>query len=326
MLTSCYQRNTDVPCTLTCETECPAPLVCRGGSCVEVGGSDCLLGDGGADSASDAPIDAPITSCTPPTTAGSEAAFTTGQWFVPRLAVPRYGVLFRDEPTGGGGQSIGRIHGTLSDELDSNVVFQQILEDQSGTLYREPRLSPSGLEMFLRIEISGPMMQVQIGVSTRTAGTHAWTNPAAVPILGLTNNLDTLVDPSPPTTTMPRRMVLSRTGIGFVELEEVAIGQWTVHREEAAPSFANDESPARDVVFLGEAHLTQDGLRLVFRGQITGQDIGAYYVERATVDDAFPAPAHELPTQSSVHNPFFTSDCQNLFYTRDDGQVYRVRY
>lgn len=244
-----------------------------------------------------------------------------GEWASARIAPDRYAVKFNFE-LDMQNNLIGVVRGTSGDVIGGNPSFVRLFGDEAGnTQYRAPRLAPSGLELYVRIEMLATG-GTRIGRSVRTATTDLWTTP--IPI-AINTVLSSGVLPSPPTTTTPRHMVIMNGVQTMIEIREASLGSWHVERTQAIASFSTAMSET--VAFLGEAHLTEDGRRLVFRGQITSQPVGAFYVERASLDDAFTGSATRLPTMGSVSQPFFTSDCKYMLYTREsEGFVYRVVY
>jgi len=114
--------------------------------------------------------------------------------------------------------------------------------------------------------------------------------------------------PSAPTTTTPRRMIVSSPNV-HDEYVEVAPDSWRrILRHQL--SFGT-------VTFLGHAVLSEDGRRLVFRGQDGTQIVSGYYVDRAAIDVGFPKTPIKIPTGDalSVATPFLTNDCRHFYYT-----------
>jgi len=323
LLTGCYQPTGEAACTLQCASTsgCPAHLACRNGWCQDPNGAACTLDDGGLVIEDGIQPDGPAALCPTPSTHGTETAVVAGYWFGARIDAERYAIKFAIE-LDSMQMPIGMIRGTRDDVITGAPPFGLIMADDPNYKYRAPRLAPSGLEMYVRME---PMAApVRIGRSVRTPGSDAWSLPAMITIANLA--LSTGDDPSPPTTTSPRHMVISHDdSMGFSELHEVGPDSWVVDRTQSMTGYVTPTT--ENVSFLGEAHLTEDGLRLVFRGQIIPQPVGAFYLERASVGVPFASPARQLPTLGSVSHPFWTSDCRYLLYDRQiDGQAYRVVY
>jgi hypothetical protein len=311
-LAACYQPNAATPCTLACTTSCPPGLDCIENRCVERNGTcptDARIID-----AQELDADAEnMPMCVPSNLPGSESVvLNIGAWFSARLAAPTYAVVFRFEGTN---NDIGAVRGT--DGAITNPAYSLIALDTAVDLVRAPRLSPSGTEMFLRIEPTGGMAPY-IARRKRSSG-NMWSIGVAQVIA---SHVITDDDPSPPTTTTPRRMILSRPNV-LVEIEETAAENWKVVEPQDSVFTLADNTP---VAFLGQAHLTTNGLRMVFRGQVSGQLIGAFYADRTSLTVPFSSPVRQLQTSMSAHTPFFTSDCTVLFYTTTNNQVMRVAY
>ncbi|MBA3500725.1 MAG: hypothetical protein M4D80_08720 [Myxococcota bacterium] len=318
-LAACYQPNAATPCTLECTTSCPPGLECRDNRCVEPNGTcptDAAILDA-------APIDAPdaiVPLCPPQTTIISETpVIAPGAWFIAHGGSDPYAVRYTLPATNA---DVGIVSGTLGDVTDPSA-YVTIVQDNAVMAFDAPRLSPDARELYLRARLTAAGT-ASLGRYTRLAGTDTWSGLSAQTFIGMT--FTTADAPSPPTTTTPRRMIISRDSQGFIEVEETMAGkQWTVVRPQPAQSYLRADSVP--VSFLGQAHLTNEGRRLVFRGQVAGQLFGAFYLERTSLAQDFAGPARQLPAAGSVSHPYFTSDCTTLFYTFEtQNQVYRVTY
>ena len=322
-LVGCYRPAQEAPCTVACTTSCPSHLQCHGGWCVDSAETMCPFDSGIVDPDGSVTQDVPNDGrCTPPSTTGTESVLVIGEWPTARIDTERYAIKF-DFEMDMQMNTIGVVRGTRGDVINGNPLFALLFSDEVGvTLYRAPRLAPNGLEMYMRAEPVSTGIS-SLARSTRTPGTDAWSLPVLV---NVTNGvIGPASTPSPPTTTTPRRMVITNGGSSLIEIREVTVNAWQAVRTQLISSFPT--LPSGNVMFLGEAHLTEDGLRLVFRGQVAAQPVGAWYVDRASIDDPFTNPARQLPTVGSVSQPFFTPDCKHLLYRREsEGFIYRVAY
>jgi hypothetical protein len=299
---------------------CPSHLECINGWCQEPGPASCAA-DGGIIDPDINPHDGPGTSlCAPPTQLGNDSLLTSGESLTARLTAETYAVKIAFE-IDAGGNLIGVTYGTRGDVGSSDPNWSFLFQDDTLFQYRNPKLAPGGLEMFVLIE---PLMTgvPQIGRASRTPQSDTWTAPQPITVM------NTLVSygsyPSSPTTTNPRRMVIAKDTQGWAEVQELSPGTWS-HVRTQGNSYTTSANEL--VMFLGQAHMTEEGRRLVFRGQIEGQNVGAFYLERASLADPFVSPARQLPTGGSAGHPFLTSDCRYLFYNRDaTNSVYRVVY
>jgi hypothetical protein len=111
------------------------------------------------------------------------------------------------------------------------------------------------------------------------------------------------------------------------ELRETTFGiGWEIVRTSSMGGLTLPDGTT-PVSFLGEAHLTTEGRRLIFHGQASGGLNAAFYLERASTDVAFTGPARQIPTATSVRQPYFTPDCATLFYnTPANAEAIRVDY
>ena len=283
------------------------------GACVDPGG-----GDGATDTPADMDSDGPPSpdACTMPTTVGSDTAFTQvfGTYFV--------GVFGGDFPA-------AMLRHNVATGLDDVVV--QLGQSFSGTFKvvvggngvddvhpDAPRLAPNGLEIFLRIDhiVAG---KSELAVATRAPTGAIWGPPKTIAIDGQ-SVVSNIVVPSPPTTTTPRRMIVSEGAGSFDEVKETGTDglSWTVVQHVDTPNFG--------VNYSGEASLTADGRFLVFRGR-PGSINQAFYVPR-DANGKFTGPVTALLGPiSSANEPYLAPDCQHLFYTdAPAGQVHMVTY
>jgi hypothetical protein len=253
-----------------------------------------------------------------PTSPGVETQLTAGSSFTARLVDETYAVKFALEAAPEG--TIEVIRGT---RLDPSGIYTVLFSDDTEVQFRSPHLAPNGLELFMRLHLVQSNTWAFVRTD-RTALTDAWSMPQGIAVASAPPITDA-DDPSSPTTTTPRLMAVSRSGMGFAEISEESPTSWKVVQVALATSYETDD--AKSVAFLGNAHLTEDGRRLVFQGQVGGENVSAFYLERASVAVAFASPARRIPTESSVSQPFMTSDCKTLFYRRaGEGFVYRVVY
>ncbi len=320
LFAACYRPDLtgEVACEITCVAACPGDLVCRGGLCEPRDGS-CARDSGVTFDGLEPDAPGPMTLCTMPTTllADQELAGVTGEWFVAAVSPASYAVKFR-LAVGEAGQVIGVIEGTRG---AITGPYTTVIADDTSVSHRAPRLARDGVELFVRSESS----DVAITRFSRTAGTDTWSVLSKLTLNGLSPALTTVDDPSVPTQTTPRRMVLSRVS-GFVELEEEVPTIWKVIRTQNATSYQSPASIA--VSFAGQASLTADGRRLIFRGRAANEPLnGAWYLERASLDVPFVDPARKLPASNSVAHPFLSTDCKQLFYDEpSSSQIRRVSY
>ena len=179
------------------------------------------------------------------------------------------------------------------------------------TTYLTPRLGPDGVEVVL---VMTKDQKISIARSVLDSLTMKFGAPSELMLLeedGVTPAaIGTGLSPSPPTKSSPRRMLLSSTVYDspIDEYEEVNDTTWKrVYRH----------GPFGTVHFVGEATLSEDGRRMVFRGQITGLSPAAFYVERPSVTAAFAPAAGQLPTMNAlvIYTPYLTSDCKHYYYT-----------
>ncbi len=319
-LTACYQPGTEVPCTVRCGAaqECPGGLVCNTATnqCALVGGGcsvDAPPGtiDSPVDSSVDSPIDsmldaAPIIPCVFSPAPPGSMMLVPGDWYIAERAAPRAVMI-----------AAGIIsQTTIPDTI--NPASYTPLYAPSIVLYSAPRLAPGGNELFLVIK-SG---SIAMGSSTRNVTSNVWSVPLSMKMKEPNGVTDaTFLDghvPSAPTTTNPRRMLVSLSGID--EYRETAPNEW--RRIASYP--ANIDG----VDVLGHALLSPDGLRMTFRGQRPSNNVAGYYLERASVSSAFGTPI-QIPTSDglSVATPYLTPDCKHYYYADPNGgYIHHVVY
>jgi hypothetical protein len=272
--------------------------------------------DAAGDTPADVEIDGPPSpdACTMPTAAGGDTPFTgvVGTYFV--------GVFRDDFPA-------AMLKTSVATGLDDVVVqlgqsfagsFEVAVPGLVDAEVDAPRLAPDGLEIFLRIDhpSSG---KSELARTTRAPNGLIWSVPKALTIDGQ-STFSNIAVPSPPTTTTPRRMIVSQGAGSFDEVQETTPDglSWTVVQHVDTPAFG--------VNYSGEASLTADARFLVFRGK-PGSVNQAFYVPRDANGKFTATGTPLLGPISSANEPYLAPDCRHLFYTdAPNGQVHMVTY
>jgi len=273
---------------------------------VTVGNPACQGDDGAAgDTPGDQPVEQPV--CTVPPSAIGEHNIVDGTWLAARLDGDRFAIM--SLRTQDANQVLRfSIVGT-QDNLLVTPQFSVIVQGDMFVEYQSPRLSYDGLELFARADKSNVH---EIVHSTRTPATATWSVPAPLVFRdgnGTPENIMAGVDPSPPTETSPRRMLLVFGTTGFEEyVEDKATGEWDVKRVHAY---------AFDPPFAGQAQLSSDGLQLIYVSS------GKVYVSvRPNLASDFATTATPVATALTSFRPFLFADCKHLLY--DDGSIMRL--
>jgi len=325
LLAACYRPARD-SCAIACGTNelCPDGYTCSNTFCA-LGSATCSPNGGEIDAAVDGvPGDmmpdgtpSPDQCDIPNGTPQSDTPFTNvfGRWFV--------GVFANDFPAamlGNDGAGLPAIYVQLGQAF--NGPFQVAIDSDAnaGIKVDAPRLSPNGTEIFFhRVDVTNAVHA--ISVSVRGSNTDVWSMPTDLMLVGSASDLS-LADPSPPTTTDPRHMIISYGAGSYEELVQIggiASRQWMTIDHVDNPSFG--------VQWSGQASLTADAKFLVFRGNSGGLN-GAFYVARQP-DGHFGGTAQPLlGTTSSVNEPYLAPDCHHLFYSDNTPpfQVHMVTY
>jgi hypothetical protein len=321
-LTACYRPGSEAPCTVSCSAtamDCPDGLTCNTtiGRCALASGG-CLAGDAGDDARRGDAIDGPMIPdgaepgpCVP-TAAFNTFPLTQGAWFTPDLD--------RSPPIAVKQDANGE---PVVTEGNANTVngadYSPVFVPMAGVRYYKPRLAPSRDEMYYLQEEEGAPV-VTLRRATRM-GPGNWTSDIIVLLPEFGTTPIPLVgdeDIGAPTTTTPRRMLISTTN-RLDEFVETGPTQWTLVKRHGT-TFSG-------AVFLGRATLNEDGLRLVFEGQAGAANVAGYYSDRAAVGDGFGTLAIRIPSSpgDSVETPYLSEDCQTFYYTfPQSGQIQRV--
>ena len=327
-LTACYRPGSDAPCTVTCSaaaTECPDGLICNTemGRCALASGG-CRAADAtlGKETSIDSPIDSSIDSsidaassvlCAVSTTVLADASLTGGTWFIADRGAQRAVKEEAGVIVGLSGDPDTTMGSSYSD-LFANVP--------AGTTYRAPRLAPGAGELFLLKQV---ITGYSIAQSTRTG--EIWSSPQSLAFKDQSGTFDVSVDvrnaPGAPTTTVPRRILVSENlGFNVAEFREITgTNEWR-HVQSHPTSFGT-------VNILGQATLSENGRRMVFTGQEGGGIVSGYYVDRANVGDPFAAPATKLAASPlSVRTPYLTADCKHYYYSDPNAPdvIHHVTY
>ena len=198
------------------------------------------------------------------------------------------------------------------------------IPQNAGEVLAAPRLAPDGLEIFLRIDFTANNTH-RIMLATRDPGSDFWKAPVTVALVnGMAGDGD--AEPSPPTTTDPRRMVLSY-GIRAIE-EYVELNHdprsWTLLRRITNPAFGLAD-------YAGQASLTADAQFLVVRAKGPVSQLNTAFTVARSADGGFNNVAVPLPGSGatfSTDEPYLAPDCKHLFYTDETAaqQVHEVTY
>jgi hypothetical protein len=321
-LTACYRPGAEVPCTVQCGAaqECPGGLVCNTATnqCALVGGGcsvDAPPGtidspfDSPFDSPIDSPIDAvPIIPCVISPAPPGSTRLLAGDWYIAERAAPRAVMIAAGDI----------LETSLPDTMNAND-YSLVYPLAPTGIYSAPRLAPGGDELFLVMKMGSNAM----ARATRNAVGNTWSAP--VPMImkqsdGVTDAI--FVDghvPSAPTTTNPRRMLVSLSTID--EYRETAPNEWR--------RIASYPATIGGISVLGHALLSPDGRRMTFRGQLGSSIVAGYFVERASLSSAFGTIPVQIPTSDglSVATPYLTPDCKHYYYADPNGgYIHHVVY
>jgi hypothetical protein len=200
--------------------------------------------------------------------------------------------------------------------------FMVAIIQTAGEVLAAPRLAPTGLEIFLRIDFTSNNTH-RIMLATREPNSDLWNAPVTVALAnGMADRAD--AEPSPPTTTDPRRMVLSY-GTSAIE-EYVELGHnprmWTLIRRIDNPMFGLAD-------YAGEATLTADGQFLVVRAKSQVSQLNTAFMVARSADGGFNNIAVPLPGSGvtiPVNEPYLAPDCKHVFYSDDGAQVRMATY
>jgi hypothetical protein len=247
--------------------------------------------------------------CTLPDNFTSDVPLTaTGDWFGATLGADREAIMRADfaDVNGTPRSSIFR---TVDDITGGSTLYTPLIAGSATETYQSPRLSYNGHELLTRVDRGGT---VAIARAFRAPLSPSWSVLLDLDLRdgGAPFVVPAGADVGVPTQTTPRRMILVYGAAGFDEFEEnAAAGTWDLHLHHATPNY--EES------FFGQAHLTADGLRLVYVHQITSSINAIYVVERPDYESMFLPASRRLATASSASRPYLVPDCTTLFY--DDG-------
>ena len=247
--------------------------------------------------------------CTLPDSFTSDISLTAaGDWFGATLGTERYAIL-RADFVDATSTPRSSIFGTFDDVTTGSTTYTPIIAGSAAETYQSPRLSYDGHEVFTRVDRGGTVV---IARAFRAPLSPSWSvlQDVDLRVGGASFVVPANTDVGVPTQTSPRRMILVYGTTGFDEFEEnVASGTWDLHLHHANPAY--EES------FLGQAHLTADGLRLVYVHQISASLDAVYVVERPDYESLFLPAARLLATASTASRPYLVPDCSTLF--SDDG-------
>ncbi len=327
VLAGCYSPNTIASCSITCIDACPNGLACVQGRCQAAPGvSTCFDGDGGLlidGSMTDGDVDIDGSTVTPlcpaPAVLQTDTQLTAGESLHPRVPSESVAILTQMVV-----DNMGTPRRQISTTLDPgfSTGYQLNFESTDDTDYGVPAMAPAGDEMFMRFHVAATNSTFIVR-GLRAPGQAGWSG-----LFGTNLPVDPAgYDPSAPSSTNPRRMILSKAS-NYVEVEETDNTNPTTWElvTDTNPDFVDPANA--NVKFLGQAHLTAEGRRLVFKGQIDSNIIRAFYVERDSITMPFASPARPLPNSASlsVSFPVLTSDCKQLFYAASNGTTHRVSY
>jgi hypothetical protein len=330
LVAGCYSPASIPLCAVTCIDSCPGGLACVDGRCqAEPGVTTCFDGDGGllVDGSTDGgdldPDGSTMTPlCVAPAVLQTDIQLNVASESLhPR--VPSESVAIRTQLTlDTGGIARRQILTTLDPSFSAG--YQVNFESTADFEYGVPSIAPEGDQMFMRFRIvANNTTSIVFGL--RSPGLVGWGGLASINLPNTVNPAG--YEPSAPTKVTPRHMVLSKSS-NYIELEETDHTSPTTWElvTNTNPSFVDPANT--QVKFLGEAHLTEEGRRLVFKGQIGSNLIRAFYVERDSIEMPFASPARQLPNTAnlSVSYPVLTSDCKQMFYGASDGSAHRVTY
>lgn len=317
-LTGCYRPGADAPCTVECSAAgaCPDGLRCNPAT------NQCALEDGGcvaldassdasdADAMRDGGLDAPLEPPCTPSSSFMIMPLTQGAWFTPDLdRNPQLAFkIDLGEPYVTEGNADTQDGGAYSLLGPPNVAAS----------YGSARLAPTVDEvLYVRTESGIPALMRAKRVS---AGNWSSSAMSLHDESNLTILLSGTEELGAPTATSPRHMLVT-TGPVLDEFVETNSSVWTRVRRHSA-SFTG-------ISFLGRATLTEDGRRMVFRGQIVPANVAGFYTDRANVGDLFTAVATRIPAtpSDSVETPYLTDDCHHYYYTSSTSrQIQHVVY
>ncbi|MBX3156255.1 MAG: hypothetical protein KF773_09675 [Deltaproteobacteria bacterium] len=236
----------------------------------------------------------PDASCTLPT--GVEEVLLPGSWFVADRATQR-AVMFDDD--------VRETVGDVDTHLPS--AYMKILEPKPMGVknYDAPRLAPGGAELFVILET---VNDTRVLARAERTGVD-WSAPAPVELVDDTGAqiLDLeLTTTSPPTTSTPRRMMVSRTLTTITEFQEDAPSRWKQLKTYTAAELGTATADG--------GYLTPDGLQLVFAG-----DSVIRIATRQRLEERFSGSQLLFTPTAPVttrHGAYYTVDCQrHLYYT-----------
>jgi hypothetical protein len=280
-------------------------------------GDRCAVAGACADDAPppiDVAVDSRVTGpppCTLPDNFTSDIVLTAGDWFGATFGAEPYATKRGDFPDSTG-QPRSSIFATSDDVANPATTYAPIKAGTVTETYQSPRLSFDGHELFTRADRGGT---VAIARAFRSPLSPSWSLLQDVDLRAADGSpflVPAGADVGVPTQTTPRRMILVYGAVGFDEFEEnVAASTWELHLHHG--------NPAYEEAFFGQAHLTADGLRLVYVHQLSGGVNAVYVVERPDYESMFLPAARRLATATSASRPYFTPDCKTLF--SDDGAM-----
>ena len=191
---------------------------------------------------------------------------------------------------------------TVEQFPDSSYV--PAMQLSGGTQLEQPSLSADGAS-YVGIRVTGSDRVFAAG--TRMMGTYPFTAPTQIHVLdsGLEFYPAAGDLVSPPTQTMPRRMVLRRTS-QVVELEESAVG-WNVVRKSIPTELG--------AIAVRDASLSSDGLALTLVADVA-QGPGGHVLRavRTELADSFGDAAEIYAIPSLLAGGYATANCDALLY------------
>jgi hypothetical protein len=201
-------------------------------------------------------------------------------------------------------------------DVDTNesAAFHVMFTPPENLAFATPQLASGAAELVVRID--NTMLNTStLGVSRRSGDT--WSMPLPIGIFDETGTNPLAVDritlPSPPTTTNPRKMLVTSSR-GLEEFAESVQDRW-IRRGV----FVLSNLEVQSVDF---GMLTPDATHVIYSGIQGGQP----EIRRADRN----GPDGGILGTKILHNgfgavPFFTADCQDhLYYSATDGTIHHV--
>lgn len=318
-LVGCYRPGSDGPCTVRCSAlgECPGDLACNTMGLCALPGGGCLPDDASAsDSPNDSPsdgmaIDAPsdggVTAMCVPGAVSSTTALGQGTHFTPDLdGTPPLAVKYDNNTN-----TIVVVEDTPN--TDNDALYAPMFPVlTNGAVDVSPRLAPTLQQAFFVRKVD-PFLSLQRATRmspgawmTSTVLLKDGSGATTIPITGLD-------EIGAPTTTNPRYMLIGR-GANVIEYREHSANEW---RLVMTHSFA-----FTGITFAGHATLSENGRRMVFRGQIGAATVAGFYADRSGPGQPFTGVAMQISSSPahSVETPYLSEDCRHFYYTHTTSQ------